>query len=111
MKRVVIVIAGVLAVGAAAALIAGTFHAPSSQPAPVQAAVMHRATFAISNMTCATCPITVRKAMARVAGVKTVAVDFETKKAVVDFDSSRTTVAAIGAASTKAGYPAREITS
>lgn len=108
MKRIAIVIAGVLAVGVAGALIARAFHAPSPQPAPVQTAAMHRATFAISNMTCATCPITVRTAMARVAGVKTVAVDFETKRAVVDFDSSRTTVAAIGAASTNAGYPARE---
>lgn len=111
MKRVAIVIAGVLAVGATGALIARAVYSPSPQPAPVQTAAVRHATFAISNMTCATCPITVRKAMARVAGVKTVSVDFDTKRAVVDFDSSKTTVAAIGAASTNAGYPALEIKS
>lgn len=111
MKRIAIVIAGILAVGATGTLVARAVYAPSSQPAPVQTAAMHRATFAISNMTCATCPITVRKAMTRVAGVKTVSVDFDTKRAVVDFDSTRTTVAAIGAASTSAGYPAHEVRS
>lgn len=110
MKRVAIVIAVVLAVGVTGTLIARAFYA-LPPPTPVQTAAIHRATFAISNMTCATCPITVRKAMTRVAGVKTVSVDFDAKRAVVDFDSSRTTVAAIGAASTNAGYPAREIKS
>ncbi|WP_274709378.1 heavy-metal-associated domain-containing protein [Nitratireductor luteus] len=66
-------------------------------------------TFAIDNMTCASCPITVRLAMEGVAGVKSVKVDFEAKSATVLYDPSATTVAAIAAASTNAGYPAKAI--
>lgn len=111
MKRVTIIIVGIMALGGAGALAARAAFSPSPRPTPVQTAAVGHATFAIDNMTCATCPITVRKAMARVAGVKTVSVDFDAKRAVVDFDPSATTVAAIGAASANAGYPAREIKS
>ena len=68
-----------------------------------------RAQFAIENMTCATCPISVRKAMKRVGGVKSVEVDFETKTATVVYDPAVTTPADIAAASTNVGYPATEI--
>ncbi|WP_404935038.1 heavy-metal-associated domain-containing protein [Nitratireductor sp. L15S-10] len=66
-------------------------------------------TFAIENMSCASCPITVRLAMEGVAGVKSVKVDFEAKTATVVYDPSTATVAAIAAASTDAGYPAKAI--
>lgn len=62
--------------------------------------------FTIEKMTCATCPIAVRKAMERVDGVKDVEVDFDSKTAKVVFDSSSTTPQAIGAASTDVGFPA-----
>jgi len=67
------------------------------------------AQFSIENMTCATCPISVRKAMKRVDGVKSVEVDFETKIATVVYDPAVTTPADIAAASTGVGYPATEI--
>ena len=63
-------------------------------------------TFAIKNMTCALCPITVKTAMEQVAGVQSVVIDFEAKTATVSFDPSLTTPTAIAAASTNAGYPA-----
>jgi len=63
-------------------------------------------TFAIEKMTCAVCPITARKAMERVEGVKSVAVDFDAKTATVVFDPAVTTPDQIGAASANAGYPA-----
>ena len=63
-------------------------------------------TFAVEKMTCAACPITVRKAMERVEGVKSVAVDFDAKTATVVFDPAVATPDQIGAASTNAGYPA-----
>jgi len=65
--------------------------------------------FAIENMTCALCPITVRKAMEQVSGVEEVKVDFEAKTATVIFDPSLATAEAIAAASTNAGYPAQVI--
>jgi len=62
--------------------------------------------FTVEKMTCATCPIAVRKAMERVAGVKEVTVDFESKTAVVTYDASMTDAIDIGAASTNVGFPA-----
>ena len=62
-------------------------------------------TFDVEKMTCATCPIVVRKAMQRVDGVKNVAVSLENRSAVVTFDPRVTTVAEIERASTDAGFP------
>ena len=78
-----------------------------AQSATVQVAASEStATFAIENMTCALCPITVRKAMEKVAGVKSVEIDFAAKTATVLFDPTVTTTSAIAEASTDAGYPA-----
>jgi mercuric ion binding protein len=63
-------------------------------------------TFAIANMTCALCPLTVKTAMERVAGVRSVRVDFDAKTATVVYDPSIATVETIAEASTNAGYPA-----
>jgi mercuric ion binding protein len=64
-------------------------------------------TLAVDKMTCAACPITVEKAIKGVTGVKSVKVSYEKKAAEVVFDDAKTTVDAIAAASTNAGYPAR----
>ena len=63
-------------------------------------------TFAVANMDCAVCPITVTKAMEKVHGVTAVSVRLATKTAVVTFDDEQTTNILIAAASTNAGYPA-----
>lgn len=63
-------------------------------------------TFAIEKMTCALCPITIKKAMASVSGVKAVTVDFERKLATVVFEDSETTTGTIAEASKNSGYPA-----
>lgn len=64
-------------------------------------------TFAVENMTCATCPYIVKTSMAAVPGVTQVAVSFEAKTATVTFDDTSTTTNVIAAASTDAGYPAQ----
>ena len=64
-------------------------------------------TFAVDKMTCAACPITVKMAMERVDGVKTVEVDLQAKSATVTYDPSVVTPDAIGQTSTNAGYPAK----
>lgn len=76
---------------------------------PVNAPVvqLHSTTFAIANMTCPACPITVKTAMSKVHGVQLVKVDLGSKTATVVFDPRVTDVAAIAAASTNAGYPAK----
>ncbi len=63
-------------------------------------------TFAIENMTCAACPITVRKAMSRVEGVESVAVDFKAKTATAIYDPQLADAATIGKASSAVGFPA-----
>jgi mercuric ion binding protein len=72
--------------------------------APVWAAPQ-TVTLAVSKMTCAACPITVKQALSRVPGVTEVSVSFEKKLATVVFDDSQTTVAALTRATTDAGYP------
>ena len=49
--------------------------------------VNHQATFNVEKMTCATCPITIRKAIQGVEGVKEVTVDYDSKTATVIYDS------------------------
>lgn len=73
---------------------------------PIAAATERTETFAIENMTCALCPITVKTAMEQVNGVKSVKVNFDAKTATVVYDPSIATAEAIAKASTNAGYPA-----
>ena len=82
-----------------------------SDKTPITQAEASQATtsFSIDKMTCASCPISVRKAMMRVDGVKSVKVDFKTKIATVVYDKTKTTPASIAAASTNVGYPANEV--
>lgn len=67
------------------------------------------ATFTVDKMTCAACPITVRRAMQRVDGVKHVTVDFDAKTATVTYDSQVTNAEQIGESSGRYGYPATVI--
>lgn len=62
-------------------------------------------TLAVPGMTCATCPITVRQALTRVAGVGKAEVSFERREAKVTFDDTKTSVQALTKATTDAGYP------
>jgi len=62
-------------------------------------------TFTVEKMTCATCPLTVRKVMERVDGVVEAKVDYDAKTAVVTYDDERTSTAEIAEAATEIGYP------
>ncbi|WP_291298464.1 heavy-metal-associated domain-containing protein [Elioraea sp.] len=108
MKKLMIIgaLAAMAGLGAAAALV------PLQSPAQAQReqAQTRTASFAVDNMTCATCPITVRTAMSRVDGVRSVDVDFASKRATVSYDPARATPDVIAAASTNAGYPAHLVT-
>lgn len=76
-------------------------------PAAAQSiAAEQTVTFAVDNMTCALCPITVKRAMEGVDGVRVVEIDFEARTATVVFDTAATSADAIAAASANAGYPA-----
>lgn len=66
-------------------------------------------TFAVDNMTCASCPYIVKSSMAAVPGVAKATVSFERKTATVTFDDTRTNPDAIAAASMNAGYPVHAV--
>lgn len=74
--------------------------------APAALAGERMITFAVDNMTCASCPYIVKRSMAAVPGVSKVAVSLEAKTATVTFDDAKTNPDAIAAASMNAGYPA-----
>lgn len=63
-------------------------------------------TLSVPGMTCAACPITVKKALTKVEGVIQVEVSFAEREAVVTYDDARTSVAALVEATANAGYPA-----
>lgn len=66
---------------------------------------MRTATLDVTNMDCAVCPITVRKALEKVPGVDTAKVDFKAKHAVVAFDPAKTTPEVLTKATADAGFP------
>ncbi|WFE77283.1 heavy-metal-associated domain-containing protein [Roseinatronobacter sp. S2] len=76
-------------------------------PASAQSVAAEQSvTFAVDNMTCALCPVTVKRAMERVEGVRDVEIDFAARTATVLFDAATTNAEAIAQASANAGYPA-----
>ena len=64
-------------------------------------------TLNVSGMTCAACPITVKKALEKVGGVSKVEVRFEKKQVLVTFDDEKTNTDALVKATTDAGYPSQ----
>ena len=62
-------------------------------------------TLVVPSMRCASCPITIKKALNKVEGVENIEVNLEKKEALVTFDDAKTTVEALVEATTNAGYP------
>jgi len=68
-------------------------------------AAQQTVTLSVPGMTCAACPITVKKALSRVDGVTRAEVDYDKRQAVVSFDDARASVDRITRATADAGYP------
>lgn len=62
-------------------------------------------TLSVPGMSCAACPITVKKALTKVDGVMRAEVDYPTRQAVVTFDDAKTNVVSLTRATADAGYP------
>lgn len=62
-------------------------------------------TLEVPGMTCAACPITVKKALTKVAGVSKADVDYDNREAIITFDDTKTSAEALIRATTNAGYP------
>jgi mercuric ion binding protein len=68
-------------------------------------AAQQTVTLAVPGMSCAACPITVKKALSKVEGVDKAEVDYENRQATVTFDDAKTDVAKLTRATSDAGYP------
>ncbi len=62
-------------------------------------------TLSVPGMTCPACPITVRAALSKVAGVSRIVVRLPQKEAIVTYDDRTTNAAKLIQATTDAGYP------
>ena len=109
MNQTIMIAGSAVALATAGVMSTAIFAPLAAQATQASPARVQTATFAVDKMTCATCPITVKKAMSGVKGVQSVEVDYEAKKATVVFDPRSTNLAEIAAASTNAGYPAKPI--
>lgn len=62
-------------------------------------------TLAVPDMNCAACPITVKKALSKVAGVSKTDVNLDRREVKVTFDDVKTSIEALTRATKDAGYP------
>lgn len=70
-------------------------------------AAMRTVTLSVPGMYCSTCPITVKEAISRVAGVASVATNLQRREAVITFDDGKTSIEALTRATADVGYPSR----
>lgn len=73
---------------------------------PTAWAAPRTVTLSVPSMNCPVCPITVKKALTKVAGVGQINVNYEKRQATVTFDDVRTGIDALLDATEDAGYPA-----
>jgi mercuric ion binding protein len=85
--------------------LAGGFLRPGDNQALAQVAHEKTIKLGVENMFCDACPLIVRKSLESVPGVAKATVSFKDKTAVVTYDDTKTTVAALVKATTDAGYP------
>ncbi len=93
------------ALGLSLVLGLGGFPYPGNNQAAAQVAHEKTITLGVKKMFCDACPLIVRKSLEAVAGVTKATVSFKDKTAVVSYDDTKTTVAALMKATTDAGYP------
>ena len=65
-------------------------------------------TLDMQNMTCTLCQFTIKKSLENITGVQQVAVDYDSKTAIINFDPKKTNSEILIKATTNAGYPATE---
>ena len=106
MKSKFFITAGLLVLGISGLPLVATIASPVLVSAAQAASSEQTATFDVPGMTCALCPVTVRKSMESVEGVRLVTVDFDARTATVVFDPSEASIDSIATASENAGYPA-----
>lgn len=88
-----------------AAALTATFTALNFNIA--SAAESQSATLMVEGMTCATCPITVKKLLTKTPGVTTASVNIDTQLAQVTFDPDKTNAEKLAKVVTEIGFPTK----
>lgn len=68
-------------------------------------ATVQTVTLSVPGMNCATCPITIKKALNQVAGVSKIEINLSRREAQVTFDDAKTSIPSLTHATKQAGYP------
>ena len=71
----------------------------------IHAGTIATATLNIQGMDCASCPLTVKAVLKRVAGVSAVSIDYETHSAEVKFDPGKTRPEQLAKVVSDSGFP------
>mgnify|MGYP000164347833 CR=1 FL=1 len=79
----------------------------NQQSAVIESANKRIVTLDVANMTCATCPYTVKKSLIALSGVGDVEASLKNNTAIVTYDTTKVTIDALVKAVTNAGYPAK----
>lgn len=87
-------------------IIRGTIDTEAGVPV-VQTRAVQQVVLDVEGMTCASCNVTVQRALTRLEGVEAAWVTFEPPQAVVRFDPSRVTLDELTRATSDAGYSSR----
>jgi mercuric transport protein len=87
-------------------IIRGTSDTETGVPV-VETGAVQQVVLDVEGMTCASCNVTVQRALTRLEGVEAAWVTFEPPQAVVRFDPSRVTLDELTRATSEAGYPSR----
>lgn len=66
-------------------------------------------TLSVPTMSCASCPVTIKAALSKVAGVATVKSDLAKRQTTVVYDDAKTDLAALSKATADAGFPSTPV--
>ena len=109
LRRALLVVGVIAVVGLIASpwLIGGAATAETSREGTVETVALPEAVLEVEGMTCASCNLTVQKALTNLDGVVSATVTFEPPQAVVRYDPSKLAPKDLTRATTNVGYPSK----
>lgn len=109
LRRGLLVVGVIAVVGLIASpwLIGGAASAETAREGAVEMVALQEAVLEVEGMTCASCNVTVQKALTNLDGVQAATVTFEPPQAVVRYDPSKVALEDLTQATTNVGYPSK----
>lgn len=108
-RRGILVVGTIAVVGLIASpwLIGGAASAETAREGVVEPVAWQEAVLEVEGMTCASCNVTVQKALTNLNGVESATVTFEPPQAVVRYDPAKLAPEDLTRATTNVGYPSK----